>query len=128
MIGDRFTTPFTEHALDWTARRQKVLSSNLANVDTPGFRARDMSFEPAIHNATPLKTTSAQHIGMPAVEDSVRTFEVETTVRKANGNSVDLDRELSAAVKNGVQYLTLIQFVNQKLRTIRSGISEGGRV
>lgn len=128
MIGDKFTTPFVEHALDWTAHRQKVLSSNLANVDTPGFRARDMSFEPAQLHDAPLKTTSAKHIAIPAAEDSVRTFEVETTAVKANGNSVDLDRELSAAVKNGVQYLTLVQFVNQKLRTIRSGISEGGRI
>jgi len=53
-------------------------------------------------------------------------FEVKGKVG-LNDNSVDLDREMSELTKNGLQYVALIQFVSQKLKTIRSAINEGGR-
>jgi flagellar basal-body rod protein FlgB len=42
-------------------------------------------------------------------------------------NSVDLDHEMSEITKNGLQYVAMIQFVSQKLKTLRSAISEGGK-
>jgi flagellar basal-body rod protein FlgB len=49
------------------------------------------------------------------------------TPEKQNGNSVDLDREMTELTKNGLQYIALVQFLNQKIRTLRSAINDGGR-
>ena len=67
----------------------------------------------------------AQVVGFVGVEGQVRRFEVESKV-KLNGNSVDLDRELTEVTKNGLEFITLMQFLQNKLKTLRYSISEGG--
>jgi flagellar basal-body rod protein FlgB len=118
------TAPKIEQLLDLAVQRQKSLSANLANMDTPGYRATDLSFQEEFSNIA-VKTTNKGHMEPPG-NSGVRRFEVQSTV-KPNGNDVSLDRELTELGKNGVQYLTLVQFLNQKLRTLRASITEGGR-
>ena len=125
MIENRLF-PLVEDMLDWTAKRQQAISANIANVDTPGYRAKDYTFATEVENVQ-LKVTAADHLA-PLVENSnLKMVEVAGKV-KDNGNSVDLDREMTEMTKNGLQYIALIQYVNQKLRTLRTSISEGGRV
>ncbi|HYR85220.1 MAG TPA: hypothetical protein VE422_14140 [Terriglobia bacterium] len=96
-----------ENLLTWTAKRQQAMSTNLANLDTPGYRAKDYSFDSELQEA--------------------QKYDVKTAV-KADGNNVDLEREMTEITKNGVQYLTLVQFLNQKFKMLRSSITDGGRV
>ncbi len=96
-----------ENLLTWTAKRQQAIGANLANLDTPGYRAKDYSFDSELQEA--------------------RKYDVNTTV-KADGNNVDLEREMTEMNKNGVQYLTVVQFLNQKLRMLRSSIVDGGKL
>lgn len=96
-----------EGLLTWTAKRQQAMAANVANLDTPNYRAKDYSFDKELNE--------------------VRMYEVNTTV-KPDGNSVDLEREMTEITKNGLQYLTLVQFINQKLRMLRSSIVEGGKI
>jgi flagellar basal-body rod protein FlgB len=126
MIEDRMF-PTLENLLTLTSKRQQALSSNVANMDTPGYRAKDFSFEAEL-NAVNMSTTAANHITANADSGSnFRMFEVGTT-EKPNGNTVDLERELTEITKNGLQYVTLVQYLNHKLRTIRSSITEGSKV
>ena len=111
MIEDRML-PALENLLTLTSRRQQVLAANVANLDTPGYRAKDITF------ASELDGT---------LDVSARAVEVETK-EKPNGNNVDLDRELTEITKNGLQYITLIQFLNQRIKTLRAAIMDGGRV
>lgn len=116
--------PDVENKLDFAAKRQQSLAANIANVDTPGYRAKDVSFSSALEGAQ-LAVTSGQHIQ----EDGGsmhRVYEAGTP-EKQNGNTVDLDREMSELSKNGLQYVTLIQYLNQKIRTLRAAINDGGR-
>src|SRR6266850_7015834 len=92
-----------ENLLTWTAKRQQAIAANVANLDTPGYRAKDYSFDSEFQEA--------------------RKFEVSTPV-KSDGNNVNLERELTESTKNGLQYITLVQFLNQKLRTLRASITE----
>ena len=125
MIENRLF-PLVEDMLDWTAKRQQAIAANIANVDTPGYHAKDYTFATEVENVQ-LKATAADHLA-PLVENSnLKMVEVEGKL-KDNGNSVDLDREMTEMTKNGLQYIALIQYVNQKLRTLRTSISEGGRV
>jgi flagellar basal-body rod protein FlgB len=119
------TAPIVEQLLDLMARRQEALSANVANMDTPGYRAADYRFEQELASMT-LKTTHPAHL-KPADDSGTRRFEVQSTV-KPNGNDVNLERELTEITKNGMQYVTLVQFLSQKIRTLRSSIKEGNGV
>jgi flagellar basal-body rod protein FlgB len=124
MIDSRLY-PALEDRMDWAAKRQQMLSANIANIDTPGYRAQDVSFSDQLQMLQ-LNTTSDKHINSTLSDPRMVEFEVQGNV-KINDNSVDLDREMSELTKNGLQYVAMIQFVSQKLKTLRSAISEGGK-
>lgn len=125
MIEDKMF-PVLENLLSWTSKRQQALAANVANLDTPGYRAKDYSFQEQMQSLN-MAATSGKHIA-PAEDSSIaQMYEVESNV-KPNGNSVNLDRELTEITKNGLQYVTLVQYLNQRLRTLRTAITEGGKV
>jgi len=111
MIEDRMF-PVLENLLTLTSKRQQILAGNVANIDTPGYRAKDISFAAELDGSLDL---------------SAKVIDVETK-DKPNGNNVDLDRELTEITKNGLQYVTLVQYLNQRIKTLRAAISEGGKV
>ena len=117
--------PAVEDLLSWTSKRQQALAANIANMDTPGYRAKDYSFDQQLAEID-LSATSSKHI--TPLEDTSRAqvYEVDTKV-KLNGNNVDLEREMKEITKNALQYITLVQYLNQKIKTLRSAISEGGK-
>jgi flagellar basal-body rod protein FlgB len=119
------TSPLVEQLMDLMAKRHQALSANVSNLDTPGYRASDYSFEQELAGMA-LKTTNPGHLN-PVDGSGARRFEVQSTV-KPNGNDVSLERELTEITKNGMQYVTLVQFLSQKIRTLRSSIKEGNGV
>jgi flagellar basal-body rod protein FlgB len=117
------TAPIIERLMDMMAKRQQALSANLANVDTPGYRATDFSFDQELASAVSLTTTDPLHVN-PAGDSGATRFEVGGEL-KPNGNDVNLERELTEQSKNAIQYMTLVQFLNRKIQTLRSSIKEG---
>ena len=124
MIQDQMF-PFIENVLSWTAKRQQALSSNIANMDTPGYVAKDYSFREQLSGMA-MASTSESHIALQA-ESTVQMVEMDAPLKK-NGNSVDLEQNMTELTKNALQYITLVQYLNQRLKTLRASISEGGRV
>jgi flagellar basal-body rod protein FlgB len=117
--------PAVEDLLTWTSKRQQALAANVANMDTPGYHAKDYSFDQELATID-LASTSSKHIA--PLEDTTRAQLYEVGTReKPNGNNVDLEREMKEITKNALQYITLVQYLNQKIRTLRSAISEGGK-
>jgi flagellar basal-body rod protein FlgB len=125
MIDDKML-PALEGLLTFTAKRQQAMAANVANLDTPGYRAKDYTFQEAM-SSIGLTATSGTHISPVEDTSNTRMYEVDSQV-KPNGNSVNLDRELTEITKNGLQYVTLVQFLNHRLRTLRTAITEGGKV
>jgi len=119
--------PLMESLLSWASKRQQALASNVANQDTPGYRAKDFTFQSELESSLSLTATSPKHIAPSAEDAAFRVIEVGTQ-EKPNGNNVDIERELTEITKNGLQYITMVQYLNQKIRTLRSAISEGGKV
>jgi flagellar basal-body rod protein FlgB len=117
--------PVMEELLTRSSKRQQALSANIANMDTPGYRAKDYDFQSELHKLE-MTRTSEMHINVKDTS-SARVIEVGTT-EKPNGNTVDIERELTEITKNGLEYLTLVQYLNQKIRTLRTAITEGGKV
>lgn len=96
------------------AQRQTLIASNIANADTPHYRARDIDFSAALEQATrslpttPLATTSPQHLAADVGVQQRSTLEFVQFVRPAqtnlDGNTVDLDRERAAFAQNAILY------------------------
>jgi flagellar basal-body rod protein FlgB len=117
-----------ENLLSWASKRQQALASNITNLDTPGYRAKDYSFEAELASQMISMTkTSPMHIAPVQETPSARIYEVGTK-DKPNGKNVDIERELTEITKNGLEYITFVQYLNQKIRTLRSAISDGGKV
>jgi len=103
-------------ALDGVALRQRVTADNIANVDTPGFRASSVDFE------TQLKTAiSDGSFTEGPGPDSVTATTVPTdTPVGANGNNVDLRKETMAAVQSQFQYQILTRAVTERFDLVKT--------
>ena len=121
---------FHQAAFNLQAYRQELLASNIANADTPHYKARDVDFRAALQGAlnasregVQMATTQAGHIGSapaPALESLTGyRSELQSAV---DGNTVNMDVERSAFAENAVQLEALIAFVNNRFRTLQSAI------
>jgi flagellar basal-body rod protein FlgB len=110
------------HALDVRLQRQEMLSGNLANVDTPGYEARDVSFEESLANAV---TSSEQRLN--AGESSPFEF-VQSTPREAvqtQETSGDLDATMAALSENAMSYSAASKAAAKKLAILRYAATDG---
>ena len=113
------------------SQRQQIVSSNLANIDTPGYKTKDISFhatmqellseEPSELNVTRPGHTKGMAIAIPQVQ----AFEVQGLTLREDQNNVDLDRELLKLSETSFSYSLMSQMLRGKFRTISSSINEG---
>ena len=117
-------------AMNLRTQRHQVLASNIANADTPNYKARDFDFEKAMQNAMAgrsgdglsLSSTTRGHItggGGGAAALQFRT----TTQSAVDGNTVDMDVERSQIAENALQYQIISQFISDKFKGMRSALS-----
>lgn len=113
---DLFTSRIDDNgkALTLLARRQQVLAGNIANADTPGFKARDFDFASALAEARALPQGV---VSQPALQ----WREVEQA--SLDGNTVDLDRERANFADNALRYEATLRFINNDVRTMLSAIT-----
>jgi flagellar basal-body rod protein FlgB len=117
---------FQSQALVLRAERQRLLASNIANADTPGYVARDMDFASALRQAT--GTLPAGQAMVAALKLPLATgfgTAAETTLRYAapsqsnlDGNSVDMDRERASFADNALKYEASLRFINAQVRSM----------
>ena len=126
-------------ALDYRAARQDMISSNIANADTPFYRPRDISFEDALakkaadlqkkdNNTLSLAQTNGQHLTPEAQKGDYRptTYFRDGHMARNDGNSVDLDVETTEMSKNSVMFNALIQ-ANKKSGAIYKSVIEASQ-
>ena len=131
---------FQSKALVLRADRQRVIASNIANADTPGYAARDINFKDAMASALgtggQLQTstsatalnglTHSRHMALTSGSATLggaagNAYTVQTQP-SADSNSVDLDRERANFVDNSVRYEATLRFINGHSKTILSAI------
>ena len=100
-----------EHYLDLLTQRQKIVASNIANADTPGYKTRDLDFRSNFDNA--LEQTAP------------RTTEVSGLAVKNDGNNVSLDREARLLAENSLRFNIASNLLKGKLRMVKQAIQEG---
>ena len=130
-----------QRSLDAAAVSHKVISNNLANVDTPGFKRSDVQFSDKLKRAMEARRNAPQHLAAARTDsrhvefeagadiDSIQP-EVVTDVTSSlrnDGNNVDIDREVSLLAQNTVWYQTLAQITQMQFSSLRTAISEGKR-
>ena len=103
--------------LDLLSASQRVTAENVANADTPGYRARRLDFASALGEA--LERPSRTPLAEPAV---VRAGGAAV---KNDGNDVDLDRELRALSENSIRFQHALQTMRGGLSAVRKAIQEG---
>ncbi len=124
---------FVQHALNLRARRQEVLASNLANADTPNYKARDLDFASALKSAMgtgagslPLARTASGHLaggaqsgGLPAGSIKYRAA-VQPSL---DGNTVDSDVERAHFTENTLHYRFMLERASGFFRTASLALS-----
>lgn len=115
-------------ALQVRSRRLELLASNMANADTPGFKARDIDFRAALNEATGhmggvrMLRTHASHLpahGAGAVSDALYRVPNQPSL---DGNTVDVQMEQAAFAENAVQYQASLDFLNSRFRGLRTAL------
>ena len=115
---------FQSQALVLRAERQRLLASNIANADTPGYVAREMDFARALREATggaPASqvATHAQHFdGSDNPRDEPGLLYARHSQDAVDQNTVDLDRERASFADNSVRYEATLRFINGSVRTM----------
>jgi flagellar basal-body rod protein FlgB len=109
--------------------RQVAAAGNLANLETPGYRAREPQFGDALDRqlapAVELATTRAGHIAGAAPDPLVGTQEVEGLTARRDGNNVQLDRELLMMTQASGDFAKAQTALAAKFRLVRYALNEG---
>jgi len=119
-------------ALGLESRRAQLLAANLANADTPNFKARDLDFKAALAQAggstagtLPLRATQATHIGTAAAgtdNDPALLYRVPLAPA-LDGNTVDPQLEQASFAENAVRYQATLTLLNARLRGLMTAIT-----
>jgi flagellar basal-body rod protein FlgB len=117
-----------ERALVLKARRTQLLASNLANADTPNYKARDIDFKSVLNQSPPsqrtvqLEATHAQHIRTDASKMPVTLLYRVPEQASLDGNTVDSKVEQAQFAENAVQYQASLTILGARIRGLRSAI------
>jgi flagellar basal-body rod protein FlgB len=114
-------------ALGLWRRRMEVLASNLANADTPNYKARDIDFRRALADSAtprvPLAASEPGHIGEPQADARLARLMYRIPMQPStDGNTVDADIAKSAFAQNTVHYRASLAFINNRIRELKLAI------
>lgn len=124
-----------DRGLSLASQRQALIASNLANLDTPGYRTRDFSFEGAMKSAiagqtspSSMATTHPMHLqGSISASLPSSTDALQPTAERNDGNDVSLDRENMLLARTQTTYQTASTFMQVELRKLYYLIREGSK-
>jgi flagellar basal-body rod protein FlgB len=125
---------FNEAALNIRSNRQQVLASNIANADTPNYKARDIDFSSALANAVHgasggLATTAPNHMAQAkdgaTMPDGTPLLYRSAAQGSVDGNTVDMDVERNQFADNALRYEAGITMINHQIRGMLAAIQGG---
>lgn len=128
-------TDLLYNQLSFRGDRQNIISSNIANINTPGYKTKDIAFEnelQKVQNKTDLKlaTTHANHIPFEQNDlkpSGAKVYEVQGLQEQNDGNNVNLDREMSEMSKNQIAFNALQASVKKDAAWLREVIASSGK-
>jgi len=127
-----FDKGFELHAkgMKLRATRAEVIASNIANADTPGYKAKGMDFQKAMQQATlqqnGMTRTNTKHFDVRTELNNNVDFRIPDQADTGDGNTVDVQVERNLYLENSLEYQAGLQFLNGKIKALQKAIS-GGR-
>lgn len=128
------TTSALGTAINMRLLKQNLINSNIANAETPGFAAKKIDFEEALARAIDLdgmrgtSTSGPEHFAVGGGSMSKVRADIYDNPEGAvnnDGNTVDLEREMSALAENTIMHRAALQLINKKLAQLKYAASEG---
>jgi len=121
---------FHQNALNVRAFRQQLLASNIANADTPGYKARDIDFAAALReagnsravSAVTLRASSEKHLAGAAVNDPAAVLYRSVQQPSIDGNTVDMDVERNRFAENAVHFDANLTFLNSQIKLMLAAL------
>jgi flagellar basal-body rod protein FlgB len=117
-------------ALKVSSQRMELLATNLANTDTPNFKARDIDFREALAaagspgSATQLATTQASHLTTNSADSNAADLKYRVPLAPSlDGNTVDVQLEQAAFADNSVRFQATLTFLTGRFRTLMTAIT-----
>lgn len=119
-----------ENTLDFATAKHQAISSNISNVDTPNYQAKDVKFKHVLNDAlsstTEAKKTHTNHLSFEnEMDKSFQTVTKKHTTFNHNGNNVDMDKEMADLAKNQIYYQALVDRINGKFSSLQTVIRGG---
>lgn len=123
---DNSVTPALSEALGRLSRGTSIAASNIANVDTPGYRALQVEFAEALGNAgAGLAGTAKAHRASREAVDRGVVSEAPSTRQRADGNTVDIDHEMTKLATLGGRFAATAQMLRKHLALLRYAATDG---
>lgn len=116
------TTDTLAASMNFRSLRQNVISSNIANAETPGYHAKVVDFEDALARALDTENVSKGSIARARAE----IYDNPEANVTNDQNTVDLEKEMSSLQENTILYKTALQLMNKKLGALKYAVTEGG--
>jgi flagellar basal-body rod protein FlgB len=126
MTSEMQTVSMFSDALDSSARRHEVIADNMANVNTPGYKRKEVAFQDKLREAymgegppVELHKAHPKHFDLksnPPIKPSV--YQVNDTNMRNDENNVDPDRQMAKLSKNDMYYRGLSQFLSQQFQNV----------
>ena len=115
--------------MDLTWRRNQALSSNIANAETPQYRAIDVSFGQELERAFDVSSpdigvTDRNHVSISGNNDSSEVVNDLSGATKPDGNNVDLDLKMGRLAQNSGDYMNAARLIRRQIGLLRTAIRE----
>ncbi|WP_158737686.1 flagellar basal body rod protein FlgB [Alteribacillus sp. YIM 98480] len=118
-----------ENGLNGAALEQKAISQNIANVDTPNYKAKRAAFKHTLNEAIQTQIqanrTNQKHIEFGGSPAGAHVREENSTMYNHNGNNVDIDKEMSNLAKNQIYYNALTDRLSGKFGSLKTAVRGG---
>lgn len=126
---------FLKKVLDLRSQRHNLIASNIANIDTPKYKTRNIAFEEhmgqflEIDESKKMAQTDKKHLsaGGKRMETMAPELIMDNSKGGVDGNNVDMDKEMGELAKNSVLYKAATQMLGAKFDLIKYSIDQGGK-
>ncbi len=117
-----------EHSIIARGRRAEVLANNIANADTPNFKAKDINFQEVMKNArskqsTHITTTHEKHFKLPHAGRGDTYFVTPDQPDTGDGNTVDIQMERNKFLENSMEYQGSLRFLTGRISGLKKAIT-----
>jgi flagellar basal-body rod protein FlgB len=119
------------NAMQVRAKRAEIIASNIANADTPGYKARGMDFQKAMVQATQqqqmgMKRTNEKHFDVRMELNNSVEYRIPNQADTGDGNTVDVQTERNEYLSNSMQYQASVVFLTGKIKALKKAITGTG--